>query len=547
MNTSKPDQPIDTRLENEVREAPKSLLSTLRQLGPGLIIAGSIVGSGELIATTKTGAQAGISLLWIIILGCVIKVFVQIELGRHTITHGKTALQALNQIPGRFLQLNWILWFWLLMMLFSIAQLGGIVGGVGQAAAIAMPLTGDYREAIQIPSHKEIVWLLDWETEREKQTEKFTNLSEHEKQRIIQGGKLLRERLTRLEKRGEQAVQSVQNGEKLVDPYTYDDKYWAFAATLITICLLVNGRYSILQNFTTVLVVLFTFITIGNFISLQTTQEWHISFDEILKGLSFGFPSAQDGIQPLATALATFGIIGVGASELVAYPYWCLEKGYAVHTGPHRDTEDWLRRAKGWLRVMHYDVFLSMIVYTTATVAFYLVGVSVLHRYGRDPEGMRMTSTLAEAYVPVFGEYARWLFLIGAIAVLYSTFLVANAGHTRVYTDLFKILGWIKRDDQKAHNRSISILGIVLPSICLFLFCTNMKPDVAVLWAGIMQGILLPMLGIGALFFRFRQTDKRLKPSIIFDFFLILSCIGFFISGGWVVYVKGKDILEMFF
>ncbi|MEZ5948691.1 MAG: hypothetical protein R3C12_05605 [Planctomycetaceae bacterium] len=41
-----------------------------------------------------------------------------------------------------------------------------------------------------------------------------------------------------------------------------------------------------------------------------------------------------------------------------------------------------------------------------------------------------MTSTLAEAYVPVFGEYARWMFLIGAIAVLYSTFLVATASHT---------------------------------------------------------------------------------------------------------------------
>ncbi len=547
MKTCELDEAIDTRREEDVCEAPNSLLKTLRQLGPGLIIAGSIVGSGELIATTKTGAQAGISLLWIILLGCVIKVFVQIELGRHTVTHGQTALQALNQIPGRFLRLNWILWFWLLMMLFSIAQLGGIVGGVGQAAAIAMPLTGDYRDAIQIPSHKEIKWLLEWEAEREKQTEKFTNLPEDEKKRIIQGGKLLRERLARLEKRGEQAVHAVRNGQKLVDPYTYDDKYWAFAATVITICLLVNGRYSILQNFTTVLVVLFTFITIGNFISLQMTQEWHISFDEILQGLSFGIPSARNGIQPLATALATFGIIGVGASELIAYPYWCLEKGYAVHTGPHRNTEDWLRRAKGWLRVMHYDVFLSMIVYTIATVAFYLVGVSVLHRYGRDPEGMRMTSTLAEAYVPVFGVYARWLFLIGAIAVLYSTFLVANAGHTRVYTDLFKILGWIKRDDQKAHNRSISILGIVLPSICLFLFCTNMKPDVAVLWAGIMQGVLLPMLGIGALFFRFCQTDERLKPSILFDIFLILSCIGFFISGGWVVYVKGKDILGLFF
>ena len=63
-----------------VESPPVGLAQTLRRLGPGLIIAGSIVGSGELIATTKTGAQAGMTLLWLIIVGCLIKVFVQIEL-----------------------------------------------------------------------------------------------------------------------------------------------------------------------------------------------------------------------------------------------------------------------------------------------------------------------------------------------------------------------------------------------------------------------------------------------------------------------------------
>ena len=58
----------------ETLEPPKGLKGILRYLGPGLIIAASIVGSGELIATTKTGAEAGIDLLWLIILGCVIKV-----------------------------------------------------------------------------------------------------------------------------------------------------------------------------------------------------------------------------------------------------------------------------------------------------------------------------------------------------------------------------------------------------------------------------------------------------------------------------------------
>ena len=133
-------------------EPPTDFIGIVKRLGPGLIIAGSIVGSGELIATTKTGAQAGITLLWLVIIGCLIKVFVQIELGRYTINHGETTLAALNRVPGPRLRVNWIVWYWLIMVLVGLGQLGGIVGGVGQALALGFPMTGDYAHAIQVPS-----------------------------------------------------------------------------------------------------------------------------------------------------------------------------------------------------------------------------------------------------------------------------------------------------------------------------------------------------------------------------------------------------------
>ena len=66
---------MDPAVDGGTIEPPTDFFGIVKRLGPGLIIAGSIVGSGELIATTKTGAQAGISLLWLIIIGCLIKVF----------------------------------------------------------------------------------------------------------------------------------------------------------------------------------------------------------------------------------------------------------------------------------------------------------------------------------------------------------------------------------------------------------------------------------------------------------------------------------------
>src|SRR5688572_25363054 len=92
--------PVVATASSEIEFAPTHLRGVLRQLGPGLIISAIIVGSGELIVTPKLGAEVGFRLLWFIIVGCLVKVFVQIELGRYAITRGRTTLEALNTLPG---------------------------------------------------------------------------------------------------------------------------------------------------------------------------------------------------------------------------------------------------------------------------------------------------------------------------------------------------------------------------------------------------------------------------------------------------------------
>lgn len=464
--------------EEGIEEAPVSLGATLRRLGPGLIIAGSIVGSGELIATTKTGAQAGMVLLWLILIGCLIKIFVQIELGRFTITTGETCLSGLDSVPGPRLRVNWIVWFWLLMSLFSIGQLGGIVGGVGQAFALSFPLTGDYATAI------------------------------HEAAQI----------------------------------YTRDDKYWAIVVTAVTIAVLVQGRYGLIQAVATALVASFTFLTLGNVIALQFSQEWRLSIDEILRGLALSLPRDENGeiSAGLLTALSTFGIIGVGAAELIQYPYWCIEKGYARFTGPRSDDPSWATRAQGWMRVLRYDAALSMVVYTFATVAFYVLGATVLHRLpggAGDPEGMRMVSTLAEAYVPVFGDYARLLFLVGAVAVLYSTFFVANAGAARVNADALAVFELGAQSDA-SRRRAVSTFCVVLPLISLGIFLTGANPVALILASGLMQSIMLPMLGAAAIWFRYRRSDPRLNQGFRWDILLWVSFAGLLLAGGGAAYLR---------
>ena len=124
----------------EVEDPPPGFLAGLRRIGPGLVLAASIVGSGELIATTTLGAQAGYTLLWMILLSCAIKPVVQAELGRYTVATGETGLEALNRVPGpRAFGVGWVVWTWALVVFMTFLQLGGMFGGVAQVMHLLVP------------------------------------------------------------------------------------------------------------------------------------------------------------------------------------------------------------------------------------------------------------------------------------------------------------------------------------------------------------------------------------------------------------------------
>lgn len=126
--------------EASIQEPPAGLWEKLKHLGPGFILSATIVGSGELIATTTLGARAGFITFWVIIVSCLVKVAIQIEFGRHTILTGETAMQAFHRLPGPvFGKARWTVWAILLIMAVKLLQVGGIVGGVAIILNMAMP------------------------------------------------------------------------------------------------------------------------------------------------------------------------------------------------------------------------------------------------------------------------------------------------------------------------------------------------------------------------------------------------------------------------
>ncbi len=435
----------------DVTEPPKTFFDTLKRIGPGMILAASIVGSGELIATTTLGAKVGYTAMWIIILSCLIKPVVQAELGRYVIATGETGLAGFNRAPGPRAKVNWIVWAWAVMTLTTMMQIGAMFAGVSQVMHLLIP--------------------------------------------------------------------------------SVSFKVWVVVFLAITLALLLGGGYERIERLAMVKVGLFTMLTFLAAVLLIRMPQY-FSWEAFWGGFEFKLPGAG-----FADAVAVFGITGVGASELVMYPYWCVEKGYARFAGRRDGSAEWRHRARGWVRVMHADIVASMIIYTVATVAFYLLGAGVLNGMGLVPKADEMISTLSKIYTQTLGEWSLWPFYAGAIVTLYGTIFAATAANSRVFADMMRLMGVFSADDAAARTRYRNLFVVMLTTLPVALIFIFTDPVHMVRIGGIAQAMMLPVIGAGAVYLRHRHLPKDILPSR-------WVTIGLWVAAAVIAWLMGYSVFE---
>ncbi|HET6898993.1 MAG TPA: Nramp family divalent metal transporter, partial [Vicinamibacteria bacterium] len=281
---------------------------------------------------------------------------------------------------------------------------------------------------------------------------------------------------------------------------------WIAGFVALTLALLLGGAYDRLERLAMVKVALFTLITVLAAVVLSR-MDAYFAWKDLGQGLWPRLPP-----KGLSTAVAVFGITGVGASELFMYPYWCVEKGYARFTGPREDTEPWRTRARGWIRVMHVDIFCSLVVYTLATIAFYLLGAGVLHGMGVVPSARDMIPVLSHIYTETLGPWALWLFYAGALVTLYGTIVANAAGQSRILADMVRVLGVFPRSDYPRRlwwRRLFVVVLTVVPACLYLLFASPVRMVVA---GGIAQSVMLPVFAGATLYLRHRCLPAGMAP-----------------------------------
>ena len=419
------EDPYSLRPES-IEAPPSTFAGVLRRVGPGLITAAVVVGTGELIATTVLGAEIGYSLLWLVILSCAIKAVVQNELGRYTIATGETGLQALDRVPGPRFRVGWVVWLWFLMQTTALTAFSAMFAGVAEVLNLILP--------------------------------------------------------------------------------GFSIGTWVWAIMTVTIVVLVIARYRLIETVSVALVVAFTVTTVSAALWMSRTPAY-FSWSSVLDGLKFHFPEGS-----LLTAVAVFGLTGVGSADLIQYPYWCIEKGYARFTGPRENEAAWLGRARGWIRVMGTDVLTSMCVYTFATVAFYLLGAGILHTLEVVPKGTDTIKILSNVYTHSLGDWSRYFFLAGAVAVFYSSLFAGTAATARVYADYVGLMGVYDRGNYRARLRAIRIISTILLLIPVVFYMFLREPVLLVKIGGVGQALMLPIIGFATLYLRYTNLPKSIAP-----------------------------------
>ncbi|KOU04457.1 MULTISPECIES: Nramp family divalent metal transporter [Streptomyces] len=103
--------------------------SSWRSIGPGIVVAATGVGAGDLVATLIAGSNFGYTLLWAAVIGCLVKISLAEACGRWHLATGRTLFDGWASIGP------WTTWF------FAVyAVIWGFVYGAAAMSSSALPL-----------------------------------------------------------------------------------------------------------------------------------------------------------------------------------------------------------------------------------------------------------------------------------------------------------------------------------------------------------------------------------------------------------------------
>lgn len=135
-------------------EVPKNFFAQLRQLGPGMMVAGAFIGTGTLTTAIVAGSEFGYTLLWASVTFAVILVIIlQTMAARLAMASGKTLAQLIRSKLG----------IWMSIIAVVAIFGGNVVYSVGNVNGVALAteeMPGEFSPVVWVVIVTALYWLL---------------------------------------------------------------------------------------------------------------------------------------------------------------------------------------------------------------------------------------------------------------------------------------------------------------------------------------------------------------------------------------------------
>lgn len=127
----------DNKVTGEANSVPRK--SSWRYIGPGIVVAATGVGAGDLVATLIAGSNFGYTLLWAAVIGCLVKISLAEAAGRWHLSTGSTLFDGWASL-GR-----WTTWFFAVYVV-----IWGFVYGAAAMSSSALPLQALFPDVMDL-------------------------------------------------------------------------------------------------------------------------------------------------------------------------------------------------------------------------------------------------------------------------------------------------------------------------------------------------------------------------------------------------------------
>ncbi len=239
-----------------------------------------------------------------------------------------------------------------------------------------------------------------------------------------------------------------------------------------------------------------------------------------------------------AAGLVFLSLLGWGAGSgpdlMLPYSWWVAEKGYqnlSLNSGSNKKSlmenkdDNSVKEVKSWLKVAKYDTIAGYIAAGLVASIFMIAGAVILQPRGIVVEGLDVLKNMSVIFTGSYGSWTFLLFMIPALAAIFSTTLGVFDGGRIALAHLARMFS--KKEMLPIENirgnswyRVTLVLFSVVP---LILFLGIQRPVFLVIIAGVISAISMPLLGGLVFWSLLKQVPKEYRPN---KFYLANLIIG---------------------